>query len=214
MSYLRHAPPIVLRRTGSLSGRTAIVRRRPDVSGYIRQGPVCLTCRARRHLRGDRRHHYSIGMNIENRIASADLPIETPHYHAPRQFNDAGEAVKELKRLYVIGTQFLRERFEELMAGKEPDARYRAFYPEVRLFTGSHAKIDSRLAYGHVAGPGEYLHDHHAARSLLELSDAADRPAHRQSRRAGQHRHFRSADAAAFRPAARAAMSPDRSTTG
>jgi hypothetical protein len=34
-------------------------------------------------------------MNIENRIASADLPIETPQYGAPRQFTDAGEALKE-----------------------------------------------------------------------------------------------------------------------
>ena len=43
------------------------------------------------------------------------------------------------------------------MSGTEPVARYRAFYPEVRLFTNSHAKIDSRLAFGHVSGPGEFF---------------------------------------------------------
>jgi AMP nucleosidase len=93
----------------------------------------------------------------EHSLASADLPVQTPHYHPPRQFTDAAEAVAELKRLYAEGTEFLRRHFEELMHGKEPQARYRAFYPEVRLFTNSHAKIDSRLAYGHVAGPGEYF---------------------------------------------------------
>ncbi len=94
---------------------------------------------------------------MDQTIASADLPIITPPATAPRQFSDAGEAVEELQRLYAVSTHFLRDRFEQFMAGEVPQARYRAFYPEVRLFTNSHAKIDSRLAYGHVAGPGEYF---------------------------------------------------------
>ena len=32
----------------------------------------------------------------------------------------------------------------------------RATYPEIRIETSSYAKIDSRLSYGHVAGPGVY----------------------------------------------------------
>jgi len=42
------------------------------------------------------------------------------------------------------------------MAGEPIKAHYRAFYPEVRFFTSSYAKVDSRLAYGHFSGPGEY----------------------------------------------------------
>jgi AMP nucleosidase len=32
----------------------------------------------------------------------------------------------------------------------------RAFYPEIRLTTSSFALTDSRLSFGHVAGPGTY----------------------------------------------------------
>ncbi|MDH5530941.1 MAG: AMP nucleosidase, partial [Paracoccaceae bacterium] len=38
----------------------------------------------------------------------------------------------------------------------KPAARVRAFYPEVRITTTSHAKADSRLSFGHVAVPGTY----------------------------------------------------------
>jgi AMP nucleosidase len=37
------------------------------------------------------------------------------------------------------------------------EARYRAFYPEVRITTTSFAQIDSRLSFGHVAEPGTYV---------------------------------------------------------
>ncbi len=37
-----------------------------------------------------------------------------------------------------------------------PHARYRAFYPEIRLTTTSFATTDSRLSFGHVAEPGTY----------------------------------------------------------
>ncbi len=95
-------------------------------------------------------------MRIEHDLASADLPIQTPQYDAPRSFSDAAEAVAELRGLYDRGTQFLRERFAEMMEGAQPKSHYRAFYPEIRIFTSSYANIDSRLAFGHVTGPGEY----------------------------------------------------------
>ena len=96
-------------------------------------------------------------MRIEHFSVSADLPVQTPRYPQPRHFSDAGEAVEQLRRLYLLGTEFLQKRFADMMAGNEPKARYRAYYPEIRLVTTSHAKFDSRLAYGHVSGPGEYF---------------------------------------------------------
>jgi AMP nucleosidase len=40
--------------------------------------------------------------------------------------------------------------------GGDQQTRYRAFYPEVGVSTSSYAQIDSRLAYGHMPGPGHY----------------------------------------------------------
>jgi AMP nucleosidase len=42
------------------------------------------------------------------------------------------------------------------MAGAEPEGRYRAYYPQVSVTTGSFAKADSRLSFGHVTEPGTY----------------------------------------------------------
>jgi AMP nucleosidase len=58
--------------------------------------------------------------------------------------------------LYAEAVAFLTARFDEALHGVLPAARVRAFYPEIRLVTTSHAKIDSRLSFGHVSGPGTY----------------------------------------------------------
>nr|WP_245413420.1 AMP nucleosidase [Mangrovicella endophytica] len=73
-----------------------------------------------------------------------------------RLFDDADAAVAEITRLYERSVAFLLDRFEAMLASGDTSRRYRAFYPEVSLVTGSHARIDSRLAFGHVAGPGRY----------------------------------------------------------
>ncbi|WP_048649154.1 AMP nucleosidase [Nitratireductor soli] len=86
-------------------------------------------------------------------------PIQTiscPEPFARKSFMDAGEAVAALKALYERNTAFLRDAFVELAESGESDRRYRAFYPEISLATGSYAQIDTRLAYGHVAAPGVY----------------------------------------------------------
>lgn len=88
---------------------------------------------------------------------SADLPLKTPDYPAPAVYTDAAEAVAALKELYDLSTHFLRENFAAMMDGAKVTARYRAYYPEIRFFTSSYANVDSRLSYGHVAGPGEYF---------------------------------------------------------
>ena len=82
------------------------------------------------------------------------LPILTPQPVAAESFTDAAAAVARLEALYERNTQFLRGRFEAYATGVAPTARVRAYYPFVRMTTGTHAKLDSRLAYGFVAGPG------------------------------------------------------------
>jgi len=85
-----------------------------------------------------------------------NLPIETPQMRAPQSFSDAAAAVTCLTELYNEATEFLRNRFRETLAGMPRRARYRAYYPEVRLVTTSFAHVDSRLSYGHVTKPGTY----------------------------------------------------------
>ena len=79
----------------------------------------------------------------------------TPDAYEPKQFTDAAEAVAELERLYARNTSFLIKAFESLAHGS-PEGRYRAFYPQVSIETTSFGRIDTRLSFGHVAGPGLY----------------------------------------------------------
>jgi AMP nucleosidase len=78
----------------------------------------------------------------------------TPPPIATEAFTDADAAVGRLIDIYERNTGFLRERFEAYGNGEVLAARVRATYPFVRVTTGSHARLDSRLAYGFVAGPG------------------------------------------------------------
>ncbi len=84
------------------------------------------------------------------------LPVQTPDAAAPRDFTDAAAAVAHLRALYDQATGFLLGHFTAILEGTSPVARYRAFYPEVRLIVPTHGKIDSRLSFGHVVAPGVY----------------------------------------------------------
>ncbi|GHG13015.1 MULTISPECIES: AMP nucleosidase [Paracoccus] len=84
------------------------------------------------------------------------LPVDTPAAPGRQQFTDAGAAVAHLKALYTQSTGFLLDRFTRALEGEKPTARYRAFYPELRLTVTSHPSVDSRLAFGHVVAPGSY----------------------------------------------------------
>ncbi|GGD20702.1 AMP nucleosidase [Sinisalibacter lacisalsi] len=85
-----------------------------------------------------------------DRIVSHDVP-------APQSFTDAAAAVARLEELYDAACDFLAHTFsEQATAAVAPGTRFRAFYPEVRLYTTSHAQTDTRLSFGHVAGPGSY----------------------------------------------------------
>jgi AMP nucleosidase len=85
-----------------------------------------------------------------------NLPIQSPAAPVPEAFRDPEQAVDRLWRIYSEATAFLVERFAETLKQGRPAARYRAWYPEIRFTTTSHAQADSRLSFGHVALPGTY----------------------------------------------------------
>ncbi|MBV0891150.1 AMP nucleosidase [Paracoccus sp. Z118] len=85
------------------------------------------------------------------------LPVETPPAVERRFFDDPVAAVDRLVELYDRSSAFLLDRFLETLAGGEPAARFRAFYPEVRLTTALHSQTDARVSFGHVALPGSYV---------------------------------------------------------
>jgi AMP nucleosidase len=80
----------------------------------------------------------------------------TPESVPAATFTDAAEAVARLEEIYERNTAFLRGRFEAYLRGQPPAARARANYPYVRIETTTHTRLDSRLAYGFVAGPSVY----------------------------------------------------------
>lgn len=86
---------------------------------------------------------------------------EAPLYLSPKQplpesFTDPAKAVARLEALYRQAVEFLAAHFAAALRGEKPRQRLRAYYPEIRLTTTSFVKADSRLSFGHVAGPGTY----------------------------------------------------------
>ncbi|WP_371170267.1 AMP nucleosidase [Aliiroseovarius sp. 2305UL8-7] len=84
------------------------------------------------------------------------IPVVSPTGGEYETFTDAKAAVERLRELYDQACAFLCEKFEASVSGEKPDARFRAFYPEICLTTTSHAQIDTRLSFGHVSAPGTY----------------------------------------------------------
>jgi AMP nucleosidase len=82
------------------------------------------------------------------------MSVETPPPFATEAFVDSGAAVARLEEIYERNTRFLRDRFEAYVNGGAFATRVRAWYPFVRMTTSTHARLDSRLAYGFVARPG------------------------------------------------------------
>ena len=89
---------------------------------------------------------------IDNRT----LPVETPEPAERVFFDDPTAAVARLIELYERAAQYLLDRFVATLEGRQPEARYRAFYPELRINIPVHTKTDSRLSFGHVSVPGAY----------------------------------------------------------
>jgi AMP nucleosidase len=84
------------------------------------------------------------------------MPILPPDMPVAEAFTEARAAVDRLCLLYERGTRFLCDAFVSALGGDIPPRRVRALYPEIRLTTTTYAAIDSRLSFGHVAGPGRY----------------------------------------------------------
>jgi len=78
----------------------------------------------------------------------------SPKRIATQAFTDASTAVARLAEIYERNTDFLRDHFEAYARGGRLEARVRATYPFVRIVTDTHARLDSRLSYGFVSGPG------------------------------------------------------------
>lgn len=82
--------------------------------------------------------------------------IRTPDAAAPEHFTDPAAAVERLEQLYDQAARFLCARFAEVMRNGAPAGRIRAYYPEIRITTTTHAQVDTRLSFGHVPAPGTY----------------------------------------------------------
>jgi AMP nucleosidase len=82
--------------------------------------------------------------------------FDRPRPIAFEQFRDEDAAVARVVEIYDGHTAFLRDRFAEMLRAGHLKRRVRATYPEIRVETSSFAKVDSRLAYGHLAAPGLY----------------------------------------------------------
>ncbi len=85
------------------------------------------------------------------------LSTHSPATEGPELFTDAEAAVARLEQLYEEATGYLLAQFNAVLAEGRASARYRAYYPEVRITVPSHIKADSRLSFGHVAVPGTYV---------------------------------------------------------
>ena len=83
-------------------------------------------------------------------------PFVSPELPRAESFTDPATAVARLEELYATATAFLREKFTQTLTTGRPAARFRAYYPEIRMTTTTFAQVDSRLSFGHVAAPGVY----------------------------------------------------------
>jgi AMP nucleosidase len=72
------------------------------------------------------------------------------------RFTDADEALARVCAIYEASTAYLKERFAAFAAGEDVRARVHAGYPFVRVRTETGTRVDTRLSYGFVAGPGVY----------------------------------------------------------
>jgi AMP nucleosidase len=87
-------------------------------------------------------------LSAANLLSPQRVPTES--------FTDAAAAVARLEEIYARNTAFLRQHFEAYAAGAAFAKRVRATYPFVRLVTETYARLDSRLPYGFVSGPGAH----------------------------------------------------------
>ena len=98
--------------------------------------------------------HAPSGCSVEHMHLAPSVLI--PQCIATEAFTNATAAVARLDEIYERNTAFLRDCFRAYANGESTSTRVRATYPFVRITTATHARLDSRLSYGFVAGPGVY----------------------------------------------------------
>ena len=69
---------------------------------------------------------------------------------------DAEQAFHEISRFYEANTAYLRTRFAAFAAGEFPGHRVSACYPFVSINIEHRPRLDTRLSFGFVPGPGHY----------------------------------------------------------
>ena len=89
-------------------------------------------------------------------LNAPDTTLLSPQVPEAEEFQSAEAAVDRLQLLYDLATDYLAARFAETMRDGPKQQHYRAYYPEIRMTTTSFLQADSRLSFGHVAGPGQY----------------------------------------------------------
>lgn len=80
-----------------------------------------------------------------------------PKNFRPRKFRDAQEAFDAIQEIYDSNIAYLRQSFAEFASGKIPTSRVTACYPYIRLTVETATRADTRLSYGFVPKPGEYM---------------------------------------------------------
>eukprot|EP01037_Dinobryon_pediforme_P023938 gene23938-25546_t len=94
---------------------------------------------------------------MANRSKEQDQPhMSDPAATTFHSFTDPELAVARLEEIYRANTELLTERFHALIDSEPVSGRIRSYYPEIRIEIDTHRRLDSRLAYGFVPGPGRY----------------------------------------------------------
>lgn len=83
---------------------------------------------------------------------------KTQAHKQMKMFDDVNDAINYASQLYETATRFLREGFIKFARSNDniSQKKVRAYYPYIKVYNHSYNKIDSRLPYGFVAGPGVY----------------------------------------------------------
>src|SRR4051794_5669939 len=87
---------------------------------------------------------------MQNSTSHIGLPFAAEH------FTDPAAAVERVHKIYEANTAYLRDCFKRFSAGENIPQRVHACYPFVRVHTEIGTRVDTRLSYGFVAGPGTY----------------------------------------------------------
>ncbi len=138
---------------------------------------------------------------MQNSTSHIGLPFAAEH------FTDPAAAVERVREIYNANTAYLRDCFKRFSAGENIQQRVHACYPFVRVHTEIGTRVDTRLSYGFVAGPGTYATTLTRPDLFVALLPGAVRAAAAQPRRRSGSGRQPPADPDAFRLPREACMS-------